>query len=93
MANQEPGRYPPLDFSPDPRRRIGVALLITGLGVLLVLMIAFYIVVANWWYAARGTETFDYWFDIVAVGAFTLGTVTASVGLHLIGASRIKPQK
>ena len=93
MANQEPGRYQPLDFSPDPRRRIGMALLVTGLGLLVALVITVYMAIAHWWYAAEGTETFDYWFDIVVVIALILGLGTVFAGAILIGASKVIPRK
>ena len=93
MANQQPRRYQPLDFSADPRLRLGTTLVVTGLGLLVALMIAVYVAIASWSYAAEGTETFDYWFDIVVVVMFAVGIGTALVGATLISESKRRPRK
>ena len=53
-------------------------------------MIAVYVAIARESYAAEGTETFDYWFDLLVGVMFFIGAGTALAGLTLVWVSRIR---
>lgn len=94
-GSQQPERHPPLDFTPDPWRRTGTALLISGPILLAALMVAD---VAR--YPVKGdaevdgavaeeSAEFAYWLDLVFVVILTLGLGAALAGLVLLTASLI----
>jgi hypothetical protein len=94
-SSQQPKRHPPLDFTPDPWRRTGAALLVSGLALLAVLMVAD---VALDPYKsgaeidralAPGSAEPTYWFDLVFVVTLSLGLGAALAGLVLLTASLI----
>ena len=94
-ASQQPQRYPPLSFTPDPWRRTGTALLISGPVLLAALMVAD---VAR--YPVKGdaevdgavadeSAEFAYWLDLVFVVTLTLALGAALAGLVLLTLSLI----
>jgi hypothetical protein len=92
MASQQPERHPPLNFSRDPWRRAGTALLVSGLVLLAALMVAD----VAWsgeedgdGAVAPGSAQLVYWFDLVFVVTLSLGLGAALAGLVLLIASLI----
>ncbi len=94
-ASQQPEPYPPLDFTPDPWRRTGTALLIGGpvlLAVLMVADVARYPVEGDAEVdgaVAEESAEFAYWSDLVFVVTLTLGLGAALAGLVLLALSLI----
>ena len=93
--SQQPERHPPLDSTPDPWRRAGTALLISGPVLLAALMVADQVR-----YPLKSGEEVDgavapesaeftYWLDLAFVVTLTLGVGAALAGLVLLTLSLI----